>query len=405
MSRTTNTGNRRIYLAGAGMGMGDTVTTEVSRLIQESSCLIGAARLVKPYLDLGKEIVAAYKPEDIRNYIDSHEELEQITVLLSGDSGFYSGAKNLLAALAGFDVTVLPGISSVSYFAAKIQQSWEDAALLSMHGISQNFIDTVVHRKKTFVLFGSREQAEEVCEKLRYYGLSHLIFHIGKNLSGPEETVVSRKASELTPEDLEGLCIACVVNEKPKERHFHLRDEEFLRGEVPMTKEEIRLISIGKLGLSKNDVVYDVGAGTGSVSVEMALQIPGGRVFAVEKNPEGIGLIRANKKKFCADNLKVVEGTAPEVLSELPKPTHVFIGGSSGNLREIVDCVRRKNPEVKIVMNLITLENLSTVCQMAQEGILKEEHLEITQIAASRSRKLGAYHGMTGLNPIYIVTC
>lgn len=172
-----------------------------------------------------------------------------------------------------------------------------------------------------------------------------------------------------------------------------------------MTKEEIRLVSIGKLGLSKNDVVYDVGAGTGSVSVEMALQIPGGRVFAVEKNPEGVGLIRANKKKFYADNLKVVEGTAPEALSELPKPTHVFIGGSSGNLREIVDCVRRKNPEVKIVMNLITLENLSTVCQMAQEGILKEEHLEITQIAASRSRKLGAYHMMTGLNPIYIVTC
>lgn len=404
MSEGKQGSRRKIYLAGAGMGQRSTLTKEVSQMIESSSCLIGAARLVKPYLDLGKEIVAAYKPKEIRNYIDSHEDLEIITVLLSGDSGFYSGARNLLTELKDYDVTVLAGISSVAYFAAKIQHSWEDAALLSMHGVSRNFIPTVVHARKTFVLFGNREQAEEVCRKIRYYGLYNLTFYIGKNLSGPEETVVIKKASEVIPEDLEGLCITCIVNEAPKVRQSHLRDEEFHRGEVPMTKEEIRAVSIGKLGLSGDAVVYDVGAGTGSVSVEMALQIPDGRIFAVEKKPEGIELIRANQKKFYTDNLTVVEGTAPEALLELPAPTHVFIGGSSGNLREIIDCVREKNPEAKIVMNLITLETLSDVCQMVQEGIVKEENLEITQIAVSRSRKLGAYHMMTGLNPIYIVT-
>lgn len=396
---------QQIYLAGIGMGQADTLTKEVCDVIRESPVLIGAARLVRPYMDSGKEIMTSYQPEEIKNYIDAHEEFEVITVLLSGDSGFYSGAKKLLAKLDAYDVTVLPGISSVVYFAAKIQQSWEDAALLSMHGTSQNFVHAVTHERKTFVLFGSREQAEAVCEKIRYYQLSKLLFYIGCNLSSPEEKIVVKKASEVQPEDLEGLCIACVINENPYIRSSHIRDEEFVRGDVPMTKEEIRLVSIGKLGLSGEALVYDVGAGTGSVSVEMALQIPKGHVYAVEKKAEAVELIHTNKKKFYADNLTIVEGTAPEILRELPAPTHVFIGGSAGNMREIITCVREKNPDVRMVLNLITLENLSTVCQMAQEGILEEEKLEITQICAARSRKLGACHMMTGLNPIYIVTC
>lgn len=396
---------RKIYLAGAGMGSEATRTKEVADVIMESSCLIGAARLVRPYLDSGKEIVAAYKPEEIQNYIDAHEELEKITILLSGDSGFYSGAKKLLTKLSAYDVTILPGISSVVCFAAKIQQSWEDAALLSMHGTSQNFVHTVTRQKKTFVLFGNREQAREVCEKIQYYQLYDLVFYIGSNLSSPEEKMTVKKASRIQQEDLEGLCIACVVNENPWVQSSHIRDVEFVRGEVPMTKEEIRFVSIGKLGLSGEAVVYDVGAGTGSVSIEMALQVPEGHVYAIEKKPEAVELIHANKKKFYADNLTVVEGTAPEALHELPAPTHVFIGGSSGNLREIIMDVKEKNPDVKIVMNLITLETLGAVCQMIQEGILSEETLDITQIAASRSRKLGAYHMMTGLNPIFIITC
>lgn len=401
----SKTKNQKIYLIGTGMGQENTLTKEAAQIIENSGCLIGAARMVEPYLNSGKEIVVSYLPEEIKAYLDAQEEPQVVSVLLSGDSGFYSGAKKLIQVLSEYEILVLPGISSIVYLAAKIQMSWEDAALISMHGTSQNFIHTVMYEKKTYVLFGGRKQAEEVYEKLKEYKIEDLLFYIGKNLGGPKESIEIKCASMIVPEDLEGLCTVCVVNDHPLTRKGNLQDAEFIRGEVPMTKEEIRFVSVGKMKLSEDAVVYDIGAGTGSVAVEMALRIPKGRVYAVEKNPEGVRLIHENRRKFYADNLIVTEGTAPEVLEYLPAPTHVFIGGSSGNLREIIRSVREKNPAVRIVMNLITLENLSTVCEMAKDGLLCEEKLEITQIAASRSRKLGAYHLMTGLNPIYIITC
>ena len=107
-----------------------------------------------------------------------------------------------------------------------------------------------------------------------------------------------------------------------------MRDEEFIRGAVPMTKSEVRAVSISKLELEEDSVVYDVGAGTGSVSVEAAGAAKKGRVFAIEKKKEAVELLYANKNRFGRDNMTVIEGTAPSALKELPAPTHVFLGGT-----------------------------------------------------------------------------
>ena len=134
-----------------------------------------------------------------------------------------------------------------------------------------------------------------------------------------------------------------VLVENPQARQnpvtHGIPDEAFLREKVPMTKEEVRDISLSKLRLTRQAVIYDVGAGTGSVSIEMALQAEEGTVYAVEKKPEAVELLRKNKKKFAADNLEIIEGLAPEALRGLPAPSHVFVGGSSGNLRAILQPV------------------------------------------------------------------
>ena len=222
-------------------------------------------------------------------------------------------------------------------------------------------------------------------------------------MSYPDEEIVIKKGNELQAEDFGDLTTILIENPKPEKRTgIHLADEELIRGSVPMTKEEVRTVSIAKLKLTKNAVIYDVGAGTGSVSIEAALQGENLRVYAIEKNPEGAELIRKNMQKFRTDQIQVIEGVAPEALEALEMPTHAFIGGSSGNLKEIVKLLLEKNSHVRIVINCITLETVSEALETAKEFGFEEN--EIVQLSAARSKAIGRYHMMMGENPIYIIT-
>ncbi|MGC4019881.1 MAG: precorrin-6y C5,15-methyltransferase (decarboxylating) subunit CbiE [Muricomes sp.] len=391
-----------IYLTGIGMGAEKSMTEEAREIFRSCDCIIGADRMTSALQSLGKPIFSSYKPEEIHKFLVEHTEYKKVAVALSGDPGFYSGAKKLEEELSDYSVRIIPGISSAVYLAAKLGISWEDARFVSIHGRQQNFIYEISAHEKTFLLFGGKDSGTEICEKVHHYGLEGVDFYIGKHLSYENEEILHKKGGKLLAEDFEGLAAAYILNSCAHTRLCpYIEDEEFIRGNVPMTKSEIRTISIGKLGLNEKSVLYDIGAGTGSVSIEAALQSGSIKVYAVEKNPEGIELIRQNCHKFCCDHVEVIAGRAPEVLLSLEPPTHVFIGGSSGNLKEILQAVRDKNPEVKIVLNAISLETVKEVMESIEEGLLIEP--EITQISVAKSRKLGAYHMMTGQNPVYIV--
>ncbi|MEG0591223.1 MAG: precorrin-6y C5,15-methyltransferase (decarboxylating) subunit CbiE [Lachnospiraceae bacterium] len=399
---------RKIYLAGVGMGTPGTITKEVKDAVESSSCIIGAARMLEGYVHLEKEKVNAYRPDEIAAYIGTHQEHQTIAILLSGDAGYYSGAKKLLSVLSqeDYEVQVLPGISAVAYLAAKCQMSWEDASFVSLHGTKQNFIYEVLHHEKTAILLGGQGIAKEVCEKLSAYGLQELVLHIGTHLSYENERIQTKKAAEIQPEDLEGLTVVMIENPHPQEEVApHIPDAQFLRGEAPMTKEEVRAVCMAKLHLTKNAVLYDVGAGTGSVSIEAALQGGDIQVYAIEKKEVAIALLKANQLKFRADNITIVAGSAPEALVELPAPTHVFIGGSSGNLPEIVRSVKQKNPQVQIVLTAISLETMGEVERLMKSGVLPEEQVTITQLTVAASKTIGTYHMMMGQNPVFVVSC
>ena len=427
---------QRISLVGIGMGTEDGVTVRVQQIIRSCDCLIGAQRMLDcaqricaqavKNADTGKvremqktpgqkAVLAEYRPAEIISYIEGHPEFRHITVLLSGDTGFYSGAKRLAAQLAEqfrdnapgeplkCRIELAPGISSVAYLAARLGTSWEDAALVSLHGKDEDFIQTVDRNRKTILLLGGGQSGEKVLGRLKEYGMDHVTVHAGSRLSYEDERIVSGKPSELSEKDLAGLCTVLIENPFPERGASpHVRDGEFIRGRVPMTKEEVRAVSIARLQLTEDAVVWDVGAGTGSVSVEAARSGDRIRVYAVEKNPEALELIRENRKKFRADGIRIVPGEAPGVLETLEAPTHVFIGGSSGNLQEILSCVLEKNENARIVVNAISLETMKEVMEAAESGTLKSP--EITQLTVSRSRELGRYHMMTGQNPVYIVS-
>ena len=397
---------RKVTLVGIGIGTPEGMTVEAAQVIEKADLLVGADRMLAAAADKHKPTFSAYEPRKIGDYLELHPEYQRIVVLLSGDIGFYSGAKRLYEELEqrDFEVDALCGISSVVYFCGKLRTAWEDVCLLSTHGRSANLVGAVKSHHKTFTLLGKGESVHVLCQELMEYGLAHVTVHIGIQLGYEDEKILSGTPEELLKQSIDGLCVALIENETPFSGiRACVDDEEFSRGKAPMTKSEIRSLSVAKLQLPKDAVVYDVGAGTGSVTIELALAAVDGCIYAIERNQEACDLIEENKRKFGTPNIQVVHGLAPEAMEDLPAPTHAFIGGSAGNLKEIITCLLGKNPLIRLVINTVTLETMAEVSECLKALNLVEE--ETICVNVSRAKKLGAYHLMMGQNPIYIVTC
>lgn len=396
---------RRISIVGIGMGSEDLMTGEARKAVREAQLVIGAERITKAVRRPGQEAFTAYRPEEIAAFLDSHPEYERIAIVFSGDVGFFSGAKKLLAELEkkNWETEVFCGISSVSYFMAKAGLSWDDAVIVSVHGKTEHLVSRIYRNKKVFGLLGKSEDISTLSQKLCDYGLGDVRIYVGEHLSYPEECIFSCPAKELVSYEGDPLSVFCAVNENPSVplATHGLDDEAFERGKVPMTKAEVRAVSLAKLGLLADSICYDIGAGTGSAAVEMAIRAERGLVYAIEKKEEALVLVEANRRRHAVDNLIPVAGEAVDCIPRLPAPTHVFIGGSGGHLREILGMVFRKNPGVTVVINCITLETLSEAVMWIreQEGI----HAEIVSVQVARSSEAGAYHLMRGENPVYII--
>ena len=386
------------------MGNLETMTLKAEKVIKTCDIIIGAKRMVESLKNFNKKSFISYNYDEILNFIEEHNEYENIVIAYSGDTSFYSGSKKMLEKLKKYDVEVICGISSPVYFASKINKSLDDTKLISMHGKEENIIYHILHNKKVFSLLGGKDSIKTLCKTLIFYQLDNVNLYIGQNLSYKEEKIFKGKPKDFINSEFEGLTVILIENENfsPKKAYINIKDEEFLRGEVPMTKEEIRSLSILKLELDKDSIVYDIGAGTGSVSIEMALNVEKGKVFSIEKNQKGIDLINENKKKFKADNIEVIKGVAPKVLDSLLKPTHAFIGGSSSKLKDIIKTLLDKNPKIKVVINAITLETLLEALNCIKEFNVKS--IDITQVVVSKNKKLGNYNLMIGQNPIYIIS-
>ena len=399
---------QNVTLLGIGMGSIGTLTLEGREAVRNADLIVGARRMVDAVRLPGQDFLYEYRSREIAEYLAEHPEYTRVVIALSGDVGFYSGAKKLVE-LLGPETKMLCGISSVAYFMSKIGLSWDDAKIVSAHGKTCNLISLIRENRKVFAILGTNDGVRNLAEKLTFYGMGDVILHVGENLSYDNEKILSKQAKELVSYKGDPLSVICAYNLKaePEPATHGLSDEEFIRGKAPMTKAEVRTVSLAKLKLSKDAVCYDIGAGTGSVSVEMALRASEGEVYAIEKKEDALALLAQNKKKFALDHMYIIPGTAPEALEELPVPTHAFIGGSSGNMKEIVELLIKKNPQVRIVINCITLETvgeaLGCIRELAkQEGCECEN--EIVQLCVSRSKNIGRYHMMMGENPIYIIT-
>ena len=399
---------QKVSLVGIGMGTADTLTQEGKQALECADLLIGAARMVEHIRKPGQEVWTGYKPEEICAYIAAHPEHKNVAIALSGDVGFYSGAKKLLETLHRelpmVQKKVYCGISSMIYFCAKLETPWEDVHPVSLHGRECNLPGLLRIYGKIFAIVGTTDGIAKLCQKLQRYGMGDVRVEVGERLSYPEEKITRGYAWQLTELETDSLSVVLFTREGKEAIVTHgIPDEAFIRGKVPMTKEEVRGISLSKLQLTRHSIVYDVGAGTGSVSVEMAMQAVEGRVYAIEKKPEAVELLYKNKEKFAADNLEIVEGLAPEACVDLPVPTHAFIGGSSGNMKDILKLLLSKNPRIRVVINCIALESVGEVMNCL--NVLPFEQVDIAQVQVAKGKKAGSYHLMMGQNPVYVISC
>jgi len=393
----------QVILASLGGGCPETMTAECAAALQNAGCILGAKRLLE-HLPQGctENRIAAVRSQDLLDAIRG--QVGDCVVVFSGDAGFYSGARGLLPLLAGAGIParVLPGISSVQLLSARLGRPWQDWELASAHGTDCNVVGAVSRGKPAFFLTGGTLGPAEICQRLVNAGLGFLPVTVGENLSSPEETITSGTAVELAGQSFPSLSVllAEAAPQSPR-RCPGFPDEAFVRGQVPMTKQEVRAAALSKLAAASGEVLWDVGAGTGSVSVELALAAPGGQVFAVEYNEEACSLIRANREKFCAWNLHLVQGRAPEALRDLPAPDGVFIGGTKGGMEEIIDLVLEKNGAARICISAIALETLSAaVAALTSRGL----EANVTQIAVSRTRPAGKLHLLMANNPTFLIT-
>ncbi|HWP50472.1 MAG TPA: precorrin-6y C5,15-methyltransferase (decarboxylating) subunit CbiE [Clostridia bacterium] len=392
----------KLIITGYGAGAMQGCLPEAQRALETAGLVLGAPRLLKSAGIAPPRGVAAISAEEIVAAINA-SDADSACVLMSGDSGFYSGTKRLLPMLEDHEVAVLPGISSVQALSAALKIPWQNWRLCSAHGVDCNASHEVSRHAECFFLTGGGQTPDVLCNALTQCGFGMLTAFIGSELGGEDQQIISAKVAELAQRRFPSLSVLLVKNSAPRKRvGFGLPDPAFTRGKIPMTKSEVRAVVLSKLRLCSGDIVFDIGSGTGSVAVEVALTLDTGRVYAIEQKPEGCHLTAQNAKRLGAFNITCIEGVAPDALIALPAPDAAFIGGSGGRLREIVALLLEKNPQVRLVVTAVTLETITEAV-----GLLKEMNLpnaEVVQVAVSRAEPLGGYHIMAAQNPVYIIS-
>lgn len=396
----------RVNIVGIGPGNPELLTGAAIKAIKESNILIGDKRMLAAFAEADKKIYDTIKTADIVEIAASaNPEKDVLAVLVSGDVGFFSLAKIISGKLPDCECVRYCGISSLVYFAAKLQMAWDDAKIVSMHGRKQNLIAAVAENQKVFSLTGGEHTPQMLCARLCEHGLDDVQVYVGENLSYPEEKITVGTAAEISKQTFPSLSVMMIINEQAAKYQpvvHGLADELFTRSKVPMTKQEVRSVSMSKLMPKATDKIYDIGAGTGSCSVELALLANKGQVWAFERNPEAVALIHKNKDLFGIENLEVIAGEALENIKNMPAPDCVFVGGSGGDLCEMLDIIYAKNPDCRVVINAITIETLAEVADYYKKH--QDYALEIVNVCVARSRKLGSYNLMMAQNPVYVMT-
>lgn len=403
---------RKVTIIGAGPGNPDLLSRAALDAIDIADVVIGAHRALAG-IDVPPDVVRCelVKTADIVAALTDAASWQRAVVVMTGDVGLFSGARRLVEALSGnaqVDVRVIPGISSASYLAARLARPWQDWRFASAHGVACDIVAEGERAGELFLVTSGGEDPSRLSGELVQAGFGDARVTVAERLSYPDERIICATASEIAGQTFDDLNVMLIefaggaASSRWPYASSGIPDELFIRGDVPMTKQEVRAVALAKLRLTSTDTVWDVGAGTGSVSIEAALVARAGSVWAVERNAAGVRLIRENADAFGCGNVHAVPGVAPEALAKLPVPDAVFVGGSAGELPSIVEAALEKNSQVRLCVPCVTVETLTEACALLSGSRFKG--FEACQVSAARAEAVGSHHLMKAQNPVFLVS-
>lgn len=405
---------RKVTIIGAGPGNPDLLSRAALDAIDIADVVIGAHRALAG-IDVPPDVVRCelVKTADIVAALTDAASWQRAVVVMTGDVGLFSGARRLVEALSGdaqVDVRVVPGISSASYLAARLARPWQAWRFASAHGVACDIVAEAERAGELFLATSGGEDPSRLSGELVQAGFGDARVTVAERLSYPDERITCATASEIAGQTFDDLNVMLIefaggagspAGSRWPYASSGIPDELFIRGDVPMTKQEVRAVALAKLRLTATDTVWDVGAGTGSVSIEAALVARAGSVWAVERSAAGVRLIRENADAFGCGNVHAVPGVAPEALAKLPVPDAVFVGGSAGELPSIVEAALEKNSQVRLCVPCVTVETLTEACALLSGSRFKG--FEACQVSAARAEAVGSHHLMKAQNPVFLV--
>ncbi|MDQ7093457.1 precorrin-6y C5,15-methyltransferase (decarboxylating) subunit CbiE [Desulfosporosinus sp. PR] len=405
-----------IQVIGIGPGRPEWVPPVVYELVKHCDVLIGGSRALKLFPDFSgnRHCLSGDLKSSLSVITEALSGKNMVGVLVSGDPGFFSFLPRLKKEFPEEQIEVYPGISSLQFAFARAGLPWQEATFVSVHGRELAVLPDIITRP-TGVLTGGDNTPQKVAQFYWQKGCNPDI-SVGNSLGYPEEIWLTTDAEHLAQEkallknatmilhptlSLKTEAHSAPEAEPARECRFGIPDQEFLRGKVPMTKAEVRVQVLAKAQISRSDSVADIGAGTGSISIEAAGLASQGTVYAIEHNPEAQALILENQRKFKVSNLQLISGSAPDVFGELPPVNVCIIGGSNGRLEDIL----AKVPLLaggRIVITAVTLETIAQSLKFLSE--LNYQDIDVVSIQAVRWQPVQTLHMAQALNPVFILS-
>lgn len=403
----------KIPMIGVAAGGLSTLDPEVVRTINEAEMVFGSNRLLDLFPELtGEKISITNNLAEVAAMITANRGHKRMAVLASGDPGFYGIARYLTEKLGKDIFEIIPGVSAMQLAFARIGENWDDAVLTSVHSRPIEDIISLVHsNSKVGIFTDAKHTPSQVAKVLLESGIDNCRAYVCQNLDTEEESIIATDLNSLKGVKCAPLNVVILLRDNADAGANSIAHPVFGNAEdrfAPptsgqlITKLEIRAISLAKLSLTPSSIVWDIGSGSGSVAIEASQLAVKGKVFAIEKNVAAVTAINENVRRFTRHNVMIVHALAPDGLDELPSPDAVFIGGSAGNMAEILSLAcRRLKSGGRIVINAATMETLhASAAGLKANGF----DAEVVLVNIARSKKILDLTRFEPLNPVFVVT-
>lgn len=397
---------KTIYVIGAGVEGQEGFSRRALDLVGQADVLIGGVRQLELFPTFAGETLTV--GEDLAPVVKCLEQATgAVVVLASGDPLFFGIGRYLLRNMPDAELEFVPNVSSVQYAFAKIREPWDDAISVSAHGRGmKSAVDQIVAHDKVAILTDEINTPQAIARELIERGRDGYTAYLCEDLGSAEESITHTDLKGLLKVDAAPLNVLILIKEYEAGGEgagpcLGIPDDEFATVKKLITREEVRAVSLAKLRLRHDMTLWDIGAGSGSVSIEADHLVPNGRVFAVERNQQCLAYFKKNLQKFHARNITLVAEAAPACLDDLPDPDRVFIGGSGGHLWEILSAVDGRLPTGgRVVLNAVTLDTLTAATEFFENAGYE---LEVTTVNISRTRPLTDYKMFEAFNPVFVL--